>query len=137
MGANPKAHMAKATTLHESTKNPTKNSNHDGTNNSISSQEKEERKKFEQTCLEILRRKQADMWNQYKQGNYVDDFLGVVAVNNLNLEKELLRQGQGRGKERVFCDAPTPADGYDCMHEVPEGDSVGNRLCSSRDVNHD
>ncbi|KAK7291873.1 hypothetical protein RIF29_07370 [Crotalaria pallida] len=44
--------------------------------------EKEKKKKFEQLCLDIMRKKQDEMWNQFKEGKYNDDFLGAVGVYN-------------------------------------------------------
>ncbi|KAK7283579.1 hypothetical protein RIF29_13180 [Crotalaria pallida] len=65
----------------------------------ISLVDKEERKRFEQVCLDIMRRKQEEMWNQFKQGNFCDDFLGAVGVFNHNKELEFLKRSSDKFKE--------------------------------------
>ncbi|KAK7275002.1 hypothetical protein RIF29_16108 [Crotalaria pallida] len=61
--------------------------------------DKEEKQRFERVCMDIMTKKQEEMWVQYKQGNYCDDFLGVMGVYNMNKEMEFLKKNHSRNKD--------------------------------------
>ncbi|KAK7243262.1 hypothetical protein RIF29_38054 [Crotalaria pallida] len=98
---------------------------------SLASEERERKKKFEQTCLEIMSRKLNDDWNRFKEGKHVEYFLGVLAVTNSNLEKEFLRQSQSRGRGCSRWDDSTSTNDGSDMHEVLQEDNVAEGLDGS------
>ncbi|KAK7282791.1 hypothetical protein RIF29_11853 [Crotalaria pallida] len=64
----------------------------------LTPEENEKKKKFEQLCLDIMRKKQEESWNQFKEGKYDYDLLGAVGVYNSIMEKEFLKKYAARFK---------------------------------------